>query len=260
MPTTSRGEQKGAQPDREGPLQTGLVLVGLLLLWLALHGSASVLGSLRGEWGLLVAALVLIVAVVWESLIGGSSFAKAATSLGLKTPALYPLLGAVAVSAALICVLPLCRFFFGTPIVVTPSWYVYVPGLLAQAGIAEEVVFRGYLFRHFRRGRSFWRAALLSALPFVLVHLLLFATLDAMVALASLALALSLSFPLAWIFEASGNSIWPPAVVHFVVQGAIKLVEIPGPDFLPIVTIWMLAGAVLPWILILVPPRPARAP
>jgi membrane protease YdiL (CAAX protease family) len=243
---------------KQGWPKAGLVVVGLLLLWLTLHGSASALGSLRGEWGLLVAALVLVVAVAWESLIGGSSLASAATSLGLTTPARPPLLGALAVSAALVCLLPLCRIAFGTPIALTPSWYLYVPGLLAQAGIAEEVVFRGYLFRHFRQGRSFWRAALLSALPFVLVHLLLFATLDGVVALASLALALSLSFPLAWIFEASGNSMWPPAVVHFVVQGAIKLVEIPAPDFLPVVTLWMLAGAVLPWILFLVPSRQAR--
>jgi membrane protease YdiL (CAAX protease family) len=250
---------ESALPKRAWP-KTGLVLVGLLVLWLTLHGSASALGSLRGEWGLLVAALVLIVAVAWESLIGGLSIAKAATSLGLKTPTLFPLLGTLAVSAVLICLLPLCRVAFGTPIAVTPSWYLYVPGLLAQAGIAEEVVFRGYLFRHFREGRSFWRAALLSALPFVLVHLFLFATLDAVVALASLALALSLSFPLAWIFEASGNSVWPPALVHFVVQGAIKLVEVPAPDFLPIVTIWMLAGAVLPWILFLVPSRHTRVP
>ena len=204
-------------PKQQWP-RMELVLIGLLLLWFTLHGSASALGSLRGEWGLLVASLVLVVAIAWESLIGGSSLAEAAASLGLKTPALSPLLGTLAVSAALISLLPLCRLALGMPITLTPAWYDYVPGLFAQAGIAEEVVFRGYLFRHFRRGRSFWRAALLSALPFVLVHLLLFATLDATVALASLALALSLSFPLAWIFEVSGNSIWPPAIVHFVVQ------------------------------------------
>jgi membrane protease YdiL (CAAX protease family) len=42
--------------------------------------------------------------------------------------------------------------------------------------VAEEVLFRGYLFGHLRRGRSFWRAAVLSMLPFVCVHLLLFFT------------------------------------------------------------------------------------
>ena len=53
-----------------------------------------------------------------------------------------------------------------------------LPGLFAQAGIAEELLFRGYLFGHLREGRSFWRAALLSMPPFLAVHLLLFFQMD----------------------------------------------------------------------------------
>ncbi len=235
------------------------MLAGFALLWGILHGSASALGSLRGEWGIVVALLVVASAILWESRTRRIRRAEAARSLGLVRPALRPLLGACAVSAALLCLLPLYGWSTATPIALVPNWYLYVPGLLAQAGIAEETVFRGFVFRHFRNGRPFWRAALLSALPFTLVHLMLFATLDAAVAAASLALALSMSFPLAWIFERSGNSIWPPAVVHFVAQGAIKLVEIPVSDFVPLVAIWMLAGGVLPWLLFFVRPRRAAA-
>ena len=61
-----------------------------------------------------------------------------------------------------------------------------VPGLFAQAGIAEEVLFRGYLFRHAREGRDFWRAALVAAGLFVTVHLLMFLMLPWPIALASL--------------------------------------------------------------------------
>ena len=240
-------------------LTTVNVLAGFALLWAILHGSASALGSLRGEWGILVALLVVASAVLWESLARRIPFAEAARSLGFVRPQLRSMLAACAVSLALLCLLPLYALGTGTPIALSPNWFLYVPGLMAQAGIAEETVFRGFVFRHFRNGRTFWRAALLSALPFTLVHIVLFATLDAAVAAVSLALALSMSFPLAWIFERSGNSIWPPAIVHFVAQGGIKLVEIPDKDFLPLVAIWMLAGGVLPWLLFLVRPRPAPA-
>jgi len=43
-------------------------------------------------------------------------------------------------------------------------------GMFAQGGIAEEVVFRGFLFRRLRITRTFWRAACLAAVPFVIVH------------------------------------------------------------------------------------------
>jgi membrane protease YdiL (CAAX protease family) len=132
-----------------------------------------------------------------------------------------------------------------------------VPGLFAQGGIAEEVVFRGYLFRHFRAGRGFWPAACLSAIPFVAVHLTLFASLDFAVALASLLVALSLSFPFAWLFERAGNSIWPPAILHFAVQGSIKPVDADGAGFLHLAIGWMILSAVAPWILLLMPGRSA---
>jgi membrane protease YdiL (CAAX protease family) len=83
-------------------------------------------------------------------------------------------------------------------------------GMFLQGCVAEEALFRGFLFAHMRRGRTFWRAAWLSAVPFTLVHALLFITLDWPVAAA----ALAISFPLAWTFERSGESIWPCALLH----------------------------------------------
>ena len=75
------------------------------------------------------------------------------------------------------------------------------------------------------------------------------------VALAAIVLAIVLSFPLAHLFELGGNTIWPPALVRFVVQGAIKVIGDPG-ELLPV--IWMAASATLPLLVFLVP-RPAAA-
>ena len=39
----------------------------------------------------------------------------------------------------------------GSSVVLLATTLVLLPGLLAQGGIAEEVLFRGYLFGHLRR-------------------------------------------------------------------------------------------------------------
>ena len=97
-------------------------------------------------------------------------------------------------------------------LVVDPRWTALVPGLFAQAGIAEEVLFRGYLFRHVRAGRTFWRAVGLATLPFVAVHLILFATMPWPIALAAVLLSALIGAPFAYLFELGGGTIWAPAL------------------------------------------------
>ena len=140
------------------------------------------------------------------------------------------------------------------------DWLTLLPGLFAQGGIAEEVVFRGYLFRRIREGRTFRRAASLSSIPFVAVHLLLFLHMDFVVAMSALLVSLSLSIPLAWLFERSGDSVWLCALVHFVVQGAIEVIDVPSDELLPLALAWMLLGATAPWLLFLLPRPEALSP
>ncbi len=124
-------------------------------------------------------------------------------------------------------VVPVFAMVQGSTLTLLPGWLALVPGLFAQGGIAEEVLFRGYLFGHLRRGRTFWRAAALSMLPFAAVHLLLFTTMPWPIALAALTLSVALSVPLAHLFELGGSTIWAPALLHAVIQGAVKIVVFP---------------------------------
>jgi membrane protease YdiL (CAAX protease family) len=227
------------------------VILAFIILWLLLDRGATALGSFRGEAGIVVCIVVLAAAVVAERLLTGRSPLQALAALGLRLPNARALVWTVVVMAALLCFYPVFGFLTGAPVVIAPGWYLLIPGLFAQGGIAEETVFRGFLFRHIREGRTFWRAAWLAAVPFVSVHLLLFLSLDLAVAVASVLVAVSLSFPLAWLFERSGNSIWPPAIVHFVVQGSIKLVEPDPNSFLMLAIAWMLLGAAVPWLFFL---------
>jgi hypothetical protein len=79
------------------------------------------------------------------------------------------------------------------------------------------------------------------------------------VAAASLALSVSISFPLAWLFERAGNSVWPAAILHFVIQGAIKLVEIPVSAMGGMAMGWIALAAVGPWTLFMLRRRVGEA-
>lgn len=66
------------------------------------------------------------------------------------------------------------------------------------------------------------------------------------VALAAVGLAVVLSFPLADLFELGGRTIWAPAILHFVAQGAIKVVAPPAEAGVVLPITWMAACAVVP--------------
>jgi membrane protease YdiL (CAAX protease family) len=204
-------------------------------------------------------ALVVGTTLAVERLGFGQTAASAARAIGLGRPRGPGMAVASGISFLLLLVIPVFVGVTGSSGTLRSDALWLLPGLFAQAGVAEEVLFRGYLYGRLRRGRSFWRAARLSMLPFVAVHLLLFLTMPWSVALAALVLSVVLSFPFARLFELGGNTIWPPAILHFVVQGAIKVVEIPddAAPWFPLV--WMAASALLP-LLAFVGRRPGAAP
>ena len=229
------------------------MLVGLVVVWLIFHWTAETLGSYRGEYGLLLGAIVVSAAVIAEMLLFRRTPKEAARALGLgrgrsRGPAV-----AAAIGAGLLLVYPLFSLFAGARLVVADGWWRAVPGLFAQAGIAEEVLFRGYLFRHLRTGRSFWRAATLAVIPFAAVHVVTFGTLDFAVALGATILSVVLSFPLAHLFELGGHTIWAPALLHTVVQGGAKLVGVSDDRSVLLAVMWMAGSALLPLAAFAVP-------
>lgn len=147
------------------------LLLGLVLGYGVFEFSARALGSDRGQMGLVVGALVVAVVVCAERVL----FRRPWTAIGRE----------LGLGAALLLVIPVFLAARGAPASPHPGWPWLLPGLFAQAGVAEETLFRGYLFRHVRQGRTFGRAALGAAVPFVAVHLAMFLTLPWPIALAS---------------------------------------------------------------------------
>lgn len=231
-----------------------VTFAGTFVLWALLDRGATMLGSLRGEFGVLLALATIGVALAIEIAAGRRPIAQAMSGLGLRLGDARALMAAVLLCGGLLCFFPLFGWWTGARIGVRGDWVVLGLGIFAQAGIAEEVAFRGFLFRRLRATRSFWRAATLAAIPFVAIHLLLFLTMDPAIAAAALVVSVSLSFPLAWLFERGGNSIWAPALVHAVVQGSIKLVEMDVADFATAAVWWMVLCCVAAWAAFLLRP------
>ena len=225
-------------------------LIGFAFLWLLLDRSAALLGSTRGEAGLLVCALTVAGVVVCEAVLSPRPTGRILVDIGFRAPASDAMVGAAILSTAMLLFFPVFGAWTGVRLQLHSDVALPAVGILAQGGIAEEGVFRGFLFRRLRTGRSFWGAASLATVPFALVHSFLFLTLDWPITLASILLALSISFPLAWLFERSGGSILPSAMVHAVVQGAIKLVDASA-HYTEMATAWIALAAVAPWALFL---------
>jgi membrane protease YdiL (CAAX protease family) len=242
-PVSSPGTRAPGPSRLPWPALGVSVVVGFLIL----HGSATALGSFRGEAGLPVALLVVGACLISQRLLSGQALGATVRTLGLGVPSLRSLGIALGVSLLLLGTIPVVAALTQSRVALYPGWPLLIPGLFAQAGVAEETLFRGHLFGTLRRQYPFWRAALLSAVPFVAAHLLLFATMPWPVALASTGLALVTSFPLARLFELGGRTIWAPALAHFTMQGAVKVIELPAAG-MSYPMAWLAACAVLPWV------------
>ena len=90
---------------------------------------------------------------------------------------------------------------------------------LAVAPVAEELIFRGYLFGVLRRYTGRWWAMVISALIFAAIH----AHIPSLAGLFTLAVALTL------VYEGTG-SLWAPIVMHSLFNGITVVLTLAWPD------------------------------
>lgn len=250
--------RSGAWPHRPGTWNR--FLLGLAAVYALFESLARGLGSDRGQAGFVVCLAMVTALVLVERWISGLPVREILTRLGLGRPTGNGLWVALLPCALMLLVLPGYVALTRSGWTVFPGWPLLLIGLFLQAGVAEEVLFRGYLYRRLREDRTFRQATQLARIPFVLVHLPLFLQMPWSVALLSVALAALMTSPLAHLFELGGRTVWAPALLHFVVQGAIKVVVIDATatSFLPI---WILSAATVPFVVFRWPakPSPTRA-
>ena len=237
----------------DSPRAGARLLAGFVAAYALFQFAANAFVSDRGQAGILIALLVVAALILVEVSLFATSLRAAPRILGLGIPASTGMAAATFLGAALFALIPAFAFLSQIKLAMMSGWALMLPGLFAQAGIAEETLFRGYLFGRLRRGRKFWSAAFLSSLPFTMAHMVLFLVLPWPLALASVLLAVATSFPLAHLFVIGGNTIWAPAVLHFVVQGGLKIVSVPEAQASTLALIWFGGAALLPYLAFLVP-------
>ncbi len=224
------------------------LFIGFLITFCLFQFLGAFLGSDRGQAGMVIGLFILTATLAFQWLISGGGILENLVRLGLGLPSMRGMMAGILVAFLLLATLPIYSALTGMQVYPATQWLWTVPGLFFQAGVAEETLFRGYLFGHLREGRTFWPAAGLSAMPFAVVHLLLFFTMPFPVATVAFLLSVVSSFPLAYLYDLGERTIWAPAIVHFVIQGAIKLVAIPDDAMQGLAIVWMAACAVIPWL------------
>jgi membrane protease YdiL (CAAX protease family) len=250
-----------ARPRRAVAIEFVKIAAGFVLIYLTLERTATWTNSQFGEYGVLICGLVIVVALVVERLLFTTPPRDAFRALGFGRPTIRGLSAALLASLPLLVYFPIIALLIGQPLTLRAGRLWMALGIFLQGGVAEELLWRGYLFRRLRIGRSFMRAAALAMIVMVVQHTLLIGSLSLPIALAALVVALLTSFPLAYLFEIGDNTIWGPALLHAIIQGTIKVVVVPEDVLLPTQLGWMATCLVVPYLAFLVrrrEPEPLR--
>src|SRR5262245_36012227 len=108
------------------------VALGGIVLWAIMDRSAALTHSVRGEYGVPIAAIIVIAALVIARWLHGERPAAALRSLGLARAPARGMVAALAIAGLLALYVPLVARTAS----LSDGWPVTALGLFAQAGIA----------------------------------------------------------------------------------------------------------------------------
>lgn len=214
----------------------GLAII-VISFYLGLTYLPQVVGTcMDGECGFSIGEIIVSIAcplafialpVVLEMIFYRKGLSQALNDIGISR------FNANGIRLALIYGLPLAAFFpimallTNSTVALRPNWEWLSLNIILVNGFAEEIMMRGFVFRHLRNGRPFWRAAALSTGFFAAYHLPLVLTHGAVVGSISVIIAIPLGFLTAYIYERGSNTIWGPALLHAVNNGLVMLLVFP---------------------------------
>jgi len=230
----------------------GLILVGCALMFLVLQiGTTWLTGRFDMTWSALIATSTMLgLALLLEKLFFKRGRLPALRALGFRRPNPPALAVAGIIALIMLAFFPLFTLVTGIPVSLRSDWWWILIGAVALNGIAEETLFRGYVFGGLRRsGLSFGRAGGISLVIFAAVHLLLFIQNPFLIALLGTLVAIAAAFPMAYLFERGNNALWAPVMLH-VAAHAIRLVDVPEPYYLTAVTAWLVLQLGAPFLVL----------
>lgn len=200
-------------------------LTGYFVIYVALES----VGRALDGWGLAAgksaAALVGLAAafLVQALLLRERDPQRVLRSLGFGRPDVRVLWASGVVSVMLLASLPSLVAASGGVFVLPDNWPMLALSILLLNGIAEETVYRGFLFHRLHMMYTFRKAVMLGTLLAAAAHVPIVATAGPVVGALAILVAVLTFLPFAVLFERGHNTLWAPAVVHFAADCIIPL-------------------------------------
>lgn len=192
-------------------------VLAFMILFALFSGLGFLLLKLGWDWTLakLIICIVTVsgVIIAWSQ-INKVSLARAIHDVGFGAPEWRVVGVAVVTSALMLAFFPLYSSLAGVNLVLQGNWLWITLGIITGVGVAEETLFRGFVFNFYRERYSFWKAATYSMFLFGAMHLLLVLWLPIPIAIAAILLAIIAAYPTAYLFEQGNRTIWPSAIMH----------------------------------------------
>jgi membrane protease YdiL (CAAX protease family) len=220
----------------------GRILAGAVVMFVILQGGLTLLVPRVDQTSsaLIVVAVMFGVAVLIERIAFGRDLRQGLLALGFGRPRPGALVAATIIGVAMLAFFPLYSAATGTPLALKADWLWVLLGAIVLNGLAEEALFRGFVFGHLRQGgHSFLRAGLISMAIFGAVHLFLFASNPFIVAFLATLLAISAALPFAFLYERAGRTIWAGVILH-VAAHAFRLFDVRDDQMLTVGSAWIL--------------------
>jgi hypothetical protein len=243
-----------------GSVRTWRMLLGFVVIFAVFEGAGFALAGAPTTVRLFtVSAVVIVTALLVQRMVTGARGRPLLRSLGMGRGALPAVVVAGVICLGLVACYPLLSALTGVQWATGVSGWALL-GIYAQNGVAEEIMIRGYLYRHLRAGRGFGRAVLLVVAVHAAAHALLIPVVGVGVGISAMLVAALIAVPYAAFFDRGAATIWPVALLHGTSDTIMLLFPsggwaAGGPGALPALLTWFALIALLPYLIFLVPRR-----
>jgi membrane protease YdiL (CAAX protease family) len=197
-------------------------VITFLTAWFVLDRLVAAPPTMTGSLVALVASGAVL--LVSERIVARTPWREIVPRLGIGRPTRRALIAATLVGAAVVATFVAGATVLGIELELRPNWPAVLVGALLFHGLAEELVWRGYVYGRLRAGTSFRRAVRRSMPLIALTHVPIIVGNGLGVGALAVLSAIVTCLPFAYLYDRGGRTIWAPAIVHGLV-GTWQLFE-----------------------------------